>query len=58
MTSIRKGIFTFLLAGFIPISQVIANSVSTESASPRLILQITVDQLRGDLMTRYYDRFS
>ncbi|MBT8054900.1 MAG: alkaline phosphatase family protein, partial [Gammaproteobacteria bacterium] len=23
---------------------------------PRLILQITVDQLRGDLPTRYYDR--
>jgi predicted AlkP superfamily pyrophosphatase or phosphodiesterase len=25
-------------------------------AQPRLILQITVDQLRGDLPTRYYDR--
>ncbi len=24
---------------------------------PKLILQITVDQLRGDLPTRYYDRF-
>jgi hypothetical protein len=24
--------------------------------TPRLILQITVDQLRGDLPTRYYDR--
>jgi hypothetical protein len=23
---------------------------------PKLILQITVDQLRGDLLTRYYDR--
>ena len=23
---------------------------------PKLILQITVDQLRGDLPTRYYDR--
>lgn len=26
------------------------------NAQPRLILQITVDQLRGDLPTRYYDR--
>jgi predicted AlkP superfamily pyrophosphatase or phosphodiesterase len=26
-------------------------------AQPRLILQITVDQLRADLPTRYYDRF-
>ena len=25
--------------------------------SPRLILQITVDQLRGDLPNRYYERF-
>ncbi len=25
-------------------------------AKPRLVLQITVDQLRGDLPTRYYDR--
>ena len=23
---------------------------------PKLILQITIDQLRGDLPTRYYDR--
>lgn len=27
-----------------------------EIVKPRLILQITVDQLRGDLPTRYYDR--
>jgi predicted AlkP superfamily pyrophosphatase or phosphodiesterase len=26
------------------------------SAAPRLVLQITVDALRGDLPTRYYDR--
>ena len=32
--------------------------VSTAFAEnkPKLILQITVDQLRGDLPTRYYDR--
>ena len=28
----------------------------TEPGRPRLVLQITVDQLRGDLPTRYYDR--
>jgi len=28
------------------------------SSQPRLILQITVDQLRGDLPTRYFDRLS
>ena len=26
-------------------------------SSPRLILQITVDQLRGDLPTRHFDQF-
>ncbi len=26
------------------------------AAKPKLILQITVDQLRGDLPTRYYER--
>ena len=30
--------------------------IARESTKPRLILQITVDQLRGDLPTRYYDR--
>ena len=39
---------------------VIAALIFSASASagdkPRLILQITVDQLRGDLPTRYYDR--
>ena len=28
----------------------------TQRKRPRLVLQITVDQLRGDLPTRYYDR--
>ncbi len=27
-----------------------------ERNEPKLILQITVDQLRGDLLARYYDR--
>jgi predicted AlkP superfamily pyrophosphatase or phosphodiesterase len=30
--------------------------VQAEAQKPKLILQITVDQLRGDLPTRYYDR--
>ena len=28
-----------------------------EAAKPRLVVQITVDQLRGDTMTRFGDRF-
>jgi predicted AlkP superfamily pyrophosphatase or phosphodiesterase len=31
-------------------------AVASAAESPRLILQITVDQLRADLPTRYYDR--
>jgi predicted AlkP superfamily pyrophosphatase or phosphodiesterase len=31
-------------------------SMSSAQERPRLVLQITVDQLRGDLPTRYYDR--
>jgi len=30
---------------------------SGDREAPRLILQITVDQLRGDLLHRYHDRF-
>jgi hypothetical protein len=29
---------------------------SVASEKPRLVLQITVDQFRGDLPTRYFDR--
>lgn len=47
-----------LAAGLLLITPVIAHSVNNSPASPRLILQITVDQLRGDFITRYYDRFS
>ncbi len=32
------------------------SSFAREPVSPRLILQITVDALRGDLPTRYYNR--
>lgn len=33
-----------------------ATAALAQPPKPRLILQITVDQLRGDLPTRYYDR--
>jgi len=32
------------------------SAAAEKPAKPRLVLQITVDQLRGDLPTRYYDR--
>ncbi|KPJ92093.1 MAG: alkaline phosphatase, partial [Gammaproteobacteria bacterium SG8_11] len=32
-------------------------AIAAQSNKPKLILQITVDQLRGDLPTRYKDRF-
>jgi len=34
----------------------VANDKAALPPSPRLVLQITVDALRGDLPTRYYDR--
>jgi predicted AlkP superfamily pyrophosphatase or phosphodiesterase len=33
-------------------------TTQTANAAPRLVLQITIDQLRGDLPTRYYNRLS
>ena len=42
----------FLLIGLLAIVPV----APLGAAPPRLILQITVDQLRGDLPGRYYDR--
>lgn len=34
----------------------VSDNVETKAEPPRLVLQVTVDQLRGDLPTRYYDR--
>jgi len=34
----------------------VADATAQERTRPKLILQITVDQLRGDLVERYYDR--
>ena len=47
---------TILAFALILIALPIASSSGKESKLPLLILQITVDQLRGDLLTRYYDR--
>ena len=38
------------------ITSVAFSQLSAAQEAPRLVLQITVDQLRGDLPTRYYDR--
>jgi len=46
-----------LAVGLLLVAPIIAYSANNRPAQPRLILQITVDQLRGDLITRYYDRF-
>ncbi len=35
----------------------VAEATAQERSKPKLILQITVDQLRGDLLARYHDRF-
>ena len=34
-----------------------ANGQNAEEKSPRLIIQITIDQLRGDMPASVYDRF-
>ena len=47
---IRRGLMlAFVISLF-------ATGVAQAQDKPKLILQITVDQLRGDLPTRYYDR--
>jgi predicted AlkP superfamily pyrophosphatase or phosphodiesterase len=50
---VTRGIFHRLLLATV-ILCVIAPAIAGDK--PKLILQITVDQLRGDLPTRYYDR--
>jgi len=50
---VTRGIFHRLLLATV-ILGVIAPAIAGDK--PKLILQITVDQLRGDLPTRYYDR--
>ena len=46
---------SLLLTALLIVSSPLANA-KNPGHSPKLILQITVDQLRGDLPVRYYDR--
>ena len=50
-TMISISALTLLAAG------AATNALAQEPGKPKLILQITVDQLRGDMPSRYYDRF-
>jgi len=50
--------FTKILATFFSIfvALLLTGPALAASTTPRLVLQITVDALRGDLPLRYYDR--
>ncbi len=52
-----KGPLLLLAALALLATSFVAKGTAQERNKPRLILQITVDQLRGDLPARYYDRF-
>ena len=54
----RQGQHTYLaLVAFIVLFSLwTMGSSANDSQLPRLILQVTIDQLRGDLPARYYDR--
>jgi predicted AlkP superfamily pyrophosphatase or phosphodiesterase len=57
MTRLFEGSLTLLAALAIVTTGFVAKATAQEHSKPKLILQITVDQLRGDLPGRYYDRF-
>ncbi len=50
---VTKGVFW---GSFLAIAFLVMNAQAIAGDKPKLILQITVDQFRGDLPTRYYDR--
>ena len=54
----RYSRFAWLCVAVAPIFLIssVAGGMAEEIKKPRLILQITVDQLRGDFPWRYYDR--
>lgn len=54
LTTVRKAVSTTLTLA-VCFGAMISFSVNA-AEKPKLVLQITVDQLRGDLPTRYYDR--
>jgi predicted AlkP superfamily pyrophosphatase or phosphodiesterase len=47
---------SLLVRAFCLVAALLCASTALAENKPKLILQITVDQLRGDLPTRYYDR--
>ena len=57
MARCLKGLLILLAALAILATGIVAQGIAKERNKPKLILQITVDQLRGDLLARYYDRF-
>ncbi len=56
MTRLLNGPSILLAALSVLATGFVAKGVAQERTKPKLILQITVDQLRGDLLERYYDR--
>jgi len=56
MTTVLKGSSMWLGALAVLAVGLIGDATAQERSKPKLILQITVDQLRGDLLARYYDR--
>jgi predicted AlkP superfamily pyrophosphatase or phosphodiesterase len=46
----------WLVAPAVFATGLIADATAQERSKPKLVLQITVDQLRGDLLARYYHR--
>jgi predicted AlkP superfamily pyrophosphatase or phosphodiesterase len=56
MTKVLKGSSMWLAALAVLAIGFIGDATAQERSKPKLILQITVDQLRGDLLARYYDR--
>ena len=56
MTRCPKGFLILLAALAILATGFVAHGTAQERNKPKLILQITVDQLRGDLLSRYYNR--
>ena len=57
MTRCSRGPLILLAALAIFATGFVAQGTAQERSEPKLILQVTVDQLRGDLLGRYYDRF-
>jgi predicted AlkP superfamily pyrophosphatase or phosphodiesterase len=56
LIQLRRIIILTIVLQVIPFSYCYADGHQSVKNKPKLILQITVDQLRGDLPTRYYDR--